>query len=65
MCWFSSGTITQALTIGGSLRTYGAVVDELKAPFGGTVPLSEIEAALKSKKYKLITFTHVDTSTGW
>ncbi|TBU44001.1 PLP-dependent transferase [Dichomitus squalens] len=46
------------------LRTYGAVVDEIKAPFGGTVPLSEIEAALKSKKYKLVTFTHVDTSTG-
>ncbi len=48
----------------GSLRTYGATVDELQAPFGGTVPLAEVEAALKAKKYKIVTFTHVDTSTG-
>ena len=47
-----------------SLRTYGATVDELRAPFGGTVPLADIEAALKAKKYRLVTFTHVDTSTG-
>ena len=47
-----------------SLRTYGATVDELQAPFGGTVPLAELEAALKAKKYKIVTFTHVDTSTG-
>ncbi|KAI0658012.1 PLP-dependent transferase [Cubamyces menziesii] len=46
------------------LRTYGAVVDELHAPFGTAVELSSLEAALKSKKYKLVTFTHVDTSTG-
>ncbi|KAM5530216.1 hypothetical protein V8D89_016104 [Ganoderma adspersum] len=46
------------------LRTYGATVDELQAPFGGTVPLAELEAALKAKKYKIVTFTHVDTSTG-
>ena len=47
-----------------SLRTYGATVDELQAPFGGTVPLAELEAALKAKKYKIVTFTHVDTSAG-
>ncbi|KAI0350681.1 PLP-dependent transferase [Trametes cingulata] len=46
------------------LRTYGAVVDELRAPFGTAVELSSLEVALKSKKYKLVAFTHVDTSTG-
>ncbi len=47
-----------------SLRTYGAKVDEIVAPFGDAVSLSELEAALKQKKYKVVTFTHVDTSTG-
>lgn len=47
------------------LKTYGANVDILKAPeVGGRPQLPEIEAALKSKKYKVITVTHVDTSTG-
>ncbi|KAI0741549.1 PLP-dependent transferase [Daedaleopsis nitida] len=46
------------------LRTYGANVDEVRAPFGAAVALADIEAALKSKKYKVVTFTHVDTSTG-
>ncbi|KAF8843897.1 PLP-dependent transferase [Paxillus ammoniavirescens] len=46
------------------LQTYGAKVDQLKAEVGGTVKQSDIEVALKSKKYKLITVTHVDTSTG-
>jgi alanine-glyoxylate transaminase / serine-glyoxylate transaminase / serine-pyruvate transaminase len=45
-------------------RTYGANVDELKAPVGQRPQLPEIEKALKSKKYKVITMTHVDTSTG-
>jgi len=45
------------------LRAYGANVDQLKAEVGGTVKQSDIEAALKQKKYKLITVTHVDTST--
>ncbi|KAL6304498.1 PLP-dependent transferase [Sparassis latifolia] len=45
------------------LRVYGAHVDELQAKFGGAVPLSDIEQALASKKYKLIACTHVDTST--
>ncbi|KIJ15900.1 hypothetical protein PAXINDRAFT_176387 [Paxillus involutus ATCC 200175] len=45
------------------LQTYGVKVDQLKAEVGGTVKQSDIEVALKSKKYKLITATHVDTST--
>jgi len=45
------------------LQTYGAKVDQIKAEIGAAVSQSEIEKALKSKKYKLLTFTHVDTST--
>ncbi|KAF9245281.1 pyridoxal phosphate-dependent transferase [Melanogaster broomeanus] len=45
------------------LQVYGANVDQLRAEVGGTVKESDIEVALKSKKYKLITVTHVDTST--
>lgn len=48
----------------GSLQTYGAKVDQIKAEIGDTVSQSEIVKALKSKKYKVLTFTHVDTSTG-
>lgn len=47
-----------------SLDTYGATVTQIKAPIGATVPLADIEQALKEKKYKILTFTHVDTSTG-
>lgn len=47
-----------------SLQTYGANVDQIKAEIGAAVSQSEIEKALKSKKYKVLTFTHVDTSTG-
>ena len=47
-----------------SLETYGVKVDSLKAKIGGVVPLEEIKSALKSKHYKIITVTHVDTSTG-
>jgi alanine-glyoxylate transaminase/serine-glyoxylate transaminase/serine-pyruvate transaminase len=39
-------------------------VDQLKAPIGGTVALDTIASALQSKSYKILTFTHVDTSTG-
>jgi len=46
------------------LRLYGANVDILKAPVGSRPQLPEIEQALKSKKYKMVTVTHVDTSTG-
>ncbi|KAF8159782.1 pyridoxal phosphate-dependent transferase [Crassisporium funariophilum] len=45
-------------------ETYGAEVTQLKAPIGGTVPLADVEKALRERKYKVLTFTHVDTSTG-
>lgn len=46
-------------------KVYGAEVTQLKAPVVGSRPqLPEIEKALKEKKYKVITVTHVDTSTG-
>jgi len=47
-----------------SLHTYGAKVDQIRAPIGAAVGPDEIEASLKSKNYKVITITHVDTSTG-
>lgn len=47
-----------------SLAVYGAKVDVLRARFGEAVPIVELEKALSSKKYKLVAFTHVDTSTG-
>ncbi|OAL32813.1 hypothetical protein AYO20_07770 [Fonsecaea nubica] len=46
------------------LSTYGAKPTQLKAPIGDKPQLPEIEAALKEKKYKAVTVTHVDTSTG-
>lgn len=46
------------------LQTYGANVDQVKAPIGDAVKESDVETALKSKKYKVVTVTHVDTSTG-
>jgi len=45
------------------LKRYGAEVTLLKAPVGNVVELPVIEAELKRKRYKLMTFTHVDTST--
>lgn len=44
--------------------TYGAKVTQLKAPIGDRPQLDAVEKALKEKKYKVITVTHVDTSTG-
>jgi len=46
------------------LQTYGAEVDQLRADFGATVAVAQVEQALQSKKYKIVTITHVDTSTG-
>jgi alanine-glyoxylate transaminase/serine-glyoxylate transaminase/serine-pyruvate transaminase len=46
------------------LETYGAKVTQLKAPIGDRPQLDEVEKALKEKKYKIVTVTHVDTSTG-
>lgn len=45
-------------------EAYGVNAKQLKAPVGDRPQLDEIEKALKEKKYKLITVTHVDTSTG-
>lgn len=47
------------------METYGANVAQLKAPIGRAVALSDLEKELRSgKKYKIVTVTHVDTSTG-
>lgn len=46
------------------LDCYGAQTTILKAPIGEVVSLEAIEEELKKKQYKVITFTHVDTSTG-
>ncbi|OAX38983.1 PLP-dependent transferase [Rhizopogon vinicolor AM-OR11-026] len=45
------------------LQIYGANVDQVKAEIGGAVKEADIERALKAKKYKVVTVTHVDTST--
>ncbi|KAL9120607.1 MAG: hypothetical protein Q9187_002833, partial [Circinaria calcarea] len=45
-------------------ETYSVNATQLKAPIGDRPQLPEVEKALKEKKYKLITVTHVDTSTG-
>ncbi len=45
------------------LERYGAEVTVLKAATGQVVPAEAIESELKKKPYKLMTFTHVDTST--
>jgi len=46
------------------LNTYGADVTKLDGAVGGRPQLPEIEKALSQKKYKILTVTHVDTSTG-
>jgi len=46
------------------LTCYGANVTIITAPLGKTVSLADIESELKNKDYKLLTLTHVDTSTG-
>lgn len=46
------------------LGAYGVNVTSLDPPIGQQPSLAEIEKALGQKKYKLITITHVDTSTG-
>ncbi|MBN1177847.1 MAG: alanine--glyoxylate aminotransferase family protein [Anaerolineae bacterium] len=46
------------------LERYGAEVAHVRAPAVGDVPpLEEVEAALKARPVKLMTVTHVDTST--
>jgi alanine-glyoxylate transaminase/serine-glyoxylate transaminase/serine-pyruvate transaminase len=47
------------------LERYGADVTQVRAEAIGDAPsLEEVEAALKGATYKLMTVTHVDTSTG-
>jgi alanine-glyoxylate transaminase / serine-glyoxylate transaminase / serine-pyruvate transaminase len=46
------------------LSRYGAQVTQVNAPVGGRASLDEIEEALKKERFKLVTVTHVDTSTG-
>jgi alanine-glyoxylate transaminase/serine-glyoxylate transaminase/serine-pyruvate transaminase len=45
------------------LRRYGAEVKILKSEIGNVVDPLKIENELKNNSYKLMTFTHVDTST--
>jgi len=46
------------------LETYGIRVTQLTAPIGDRPSLAKIEKALAEKDYKILTVTHVDTSTG-
>jgi alanine-glyoxylate transaminase/serine-glyoxylate transaminase/serine-pyruvate transaminase len=46
------------------LERYGAQVTHVRAPVGGRPSLDEVEATLKQHRFKLMTITHVDTSTG-
>lgn len=46
------------------LDRYGAITTILEAPLGEVVPLEAIENELKTGKFKALTITHVDTSTG-
>ncbi|KAJ2962756.1 hypothetical protein NQZ79_g2140 [Umbelopsis isabellina] len=49
---------------GECLEVYGAKVTHLRAPIGDRPSLDELKKALSAKKYKMVTVTHVDTSTG-
>ena len=46
------------------LRRYHVEVTMLRAPVGETISLQQVEEELKAHSYKLMTITHVDTSTG-
>ena len=45
------------------LERYGAQVTHVRAPIGGCPSLEGVEKALQEDNYKLVTVTHVDTST--
>lgn len=49
---------------GECLATYGANVTHLRADIGSAPTFEAIENELKSGKYRAVTITHVDTSTG-
>lgn len=44
--------------------TYGVNATQLKAPIGDRPGLDDVEAKLKERSWKIVTVTHVDTSTG-
>jgi alanine-glyoxylate transaminase/serine-glyoxylate transaminase/serine-pyruvate transaminase len=46
------------------LSRYGAEVTAIRVPVGETIDFAQVEEALASGGYKLMTATHVDTSTG-
>lgn len=46
------------------LERYGAHVTHVRAPIGDSPTIEAVEEALKSRQYKLMTITQVDTSTG-
>lgn len=46
------------------LERYGARVTHVRSSVGDRPDLAAIEAALEGDRYKLVTITHVDTSTG-
>ncbi len=48
---------------GALLERYGAEVTHVRAPVGGRPTLAEVEKALQNGPFKLMTVTHVDTST--
>ncbi|MCB0430827.1 MAG: alanine--glyoxylate aminotransferase family protein [Flavobacteriales bacterium] len=45
------------------LSRYGVKVTKLEAPVGDVPDPADVEALLRQKRFKLMTFTHVDTST--
>lgn len=49
---------------GALLERYGADVTHVRAPVGDRPTVEQVEAALGAEPYKLMTVTHVDTSTG-
>lgn len=49
---------------GAILERYGAQVTHVRAAVGDSPTLEAVEAALKTDQFKLMTITHVDTSTG-
>ncbi|KAI8976533.1 pyridoxal phosphate-dependent transferase [Pilobolus umbonatus] len=46
------------------LETYGAKVTTIRAEVGKTPSIEAVKKELSEKKYKMVTVTHVDTSTG-
>jgi len=48
---------------GAILERYGARVTHVKAAVGDAPPLDEVEAEIKKGDYRVMTVTHVDTST--